>query len=106
MGYNLYKSPLNNCILFNMTAITVILSSKGIIMTPDDIGAMVRFFRKQSGLTQQELARLAGVGKTVIFDIEKGKATVQLNSLLSVLDTLNIHMKFETPFPQTSENNA
>ena len=67
-------------------------------MKSEDIGKTVRYFRKQSGLSQQQLAILAGVGKTVIFDIEKGKPTVQLNSLLKTLDALNIQLKFETPF--------
>ncbi|HAU0133919.1 TPA: helix-turn-helix transcriptional regulator, partial [Legionella pneumophila] len=58
------------------------------------------------GLSQQELAHLAGVGKTVIYDIEKGKESVRLNTLLKVLDVLNIQMKFETPFPQTTDNNS
>ncbi|HAU0573632.1 TPA: helix-turn-helix transcriptional regulator, partial [Legionella pneumophila] len=62
--------------------------------------------RKKSGLSQQELAHLAGVGKTVIYDIEKGKESVRLNTLLKVLDVLNIQMKFETPFPQTTDNNS
>ena len=75
-------------------------------MTPNEIAKIVHYYRKQSGLSQQELARLAGVGKTVIFDIEKGKETVQLNTLLKVLDVLNIQMKFETPFSQKTENNS
>jgi len=75
-------------------------------MTPNEIAKTVRYYRKQSGLSQQELAKLAGVGKTVVFDIEKGKETVQLNTLLKVLDVLNIRIKFETPFAQTIENNA
>ncbi len=62
------------------------------------IANTVRFFRKQSGLSQQQLAELAGVGKTVVFDIEKGKTTVQLNTLLKVLDVLNIQLNLETPF--------
>ncbi|EKD54713.1 MAG: hypothetical protein ACD_60C00057G0038 [uncultured bacterium] len=65
---------------------------------PIDIGKIARNCRKQSGLSQQELAKLAGVGKTVIFDIEKGKETVQLKTLLKVFDVLNIRIKFETPF--------
>lgn len=65
---------------------------------------MVRYFRKQSGLSQLQLAELAGVGKTVVFDIEKGKATVQLNSLLKVLDVLNIQLKFQTPLEFPMEN--
>lgn len=75
-------------------------------MTSNEIAKIVHYCRKQSGLSQQELAKLAGVGKTVIFDIEKGKETVQLNTLLRVLDVLNIRVKLETPFEQTRENNT
>ncbi len=75
-------------------------------MSQGEIAKIVQYYRKQSGLSQQALAKLAGVGKTVIFDIEKGKETVQLNTLLKVLDVLNIRMKFETPFAQATENNS
>lgn len=75
-------------------------------MAPGEIARIIHYYRKQSGLSQQELAKLAGVGKTVIFDIEKGKETVQLNTLLKVLDVLNIRMKFETPFAQPTDNNS
>ena len=75
-------------------------------MIPAEIAKIVHYCRKQSGLSQQELARLAGVGKTVIFDIEKGKESVRLNTLLNVLDILNIRMKFETPFAQPTDNNS
>lgn len=71
-----------------------------------EIAKVVHYYRKQSGLSQQELAKLANVGKTVVFDIEKGKETVQVKTLLKVLDVLNIRMKFETPFPQTTDDNA
>lgn len=69
-----------------------------------NISHMIRYFRKQSGLSQQQLAQLAGVGKTVIFDIEKGKTTIQLNNLLKILAVLNIKLKFETPFEQPPES--
>ncbi len=75
-------------------------------MLTQEIANLVHYYRKQSGLSQQELARLAGVGKTVIYDIEKGKESVRLNTLLKVLDVLNIQIKFETPFPQTTDNNT
>ncbi|OFZ79647.1 MAG: hypothetical protein A2583_02090 [Bdellovibrionales bacterium RIFOXYD1_FULL_53_11] len=52
--------------------------------------AVVRFYRKKSGLSQKELADLAGVGKTVVFDIEKGKKTIQLDTLLRLFSILNI----------------
>ena len=75
-------------------------------MSKFEIASLVRFYRKHSGLSQQALAELAGVGKTVIYDIEKGKESVRLNTLVKVFDVLNIHMKFETPFPQTKDNNS
>lgn len=61
------------------------------------IAAIVRFHRKKSGLSQEQLAKLAGLGKTVIFDIEKGKLSVRLNTLLKVLEVLNIQIEFQSP---------
>ena len=75
-------------------------------MLTQEIANLIHYYRKHSGLSQQELARLAGVGKTVIYDIEKGKESVRLNTLLKVFDVLNIQIKFETPFPQTTDNNT
>lgn len=66
-------------------------------MTSNQIGKIVVFHRKKSKLTQKQLADLAGVGKTVVFDIEKGKETVQLNSLLKVLYALNIKLELRSP---------
>ncbi|OGC12873.1 hypothetical protein A3J90_08000 [candidate division WOR-1 bacterium RIFOXYC2_FULL_37_10] len=48
-------------------------------------------------LTQLGLAELAGVGKTVIFDIEKGKSTVKFETLLKVFKTLNISFNLNSP---------
>ncbi len=64
---------------------------------PDRLAEAIRFHRKKSSLTQQELAKLAGLGKAVIFDIEKGKKTVQLDTILKVLHILNIEMVFQSP---------
>ena len=73
-------------------------------MTSSDIAAMIKYYRKQSGLSQLEFAKIAGIGKTALFDLEKGKETVQLNTLLKVLDVLNIKMKFDTPFPEANKD--
>jgi y4mF family transcriptional regulator len=64
---------------------------------------MVRFHRKKAKLTQLQLARLADVGKTAVFDIEKGKQTVQLDTLLAVLNVLNIQIQFEGPLIEIFE---
>jgi len=63
----------------------------------EQLPLITRHHRQKSGLTQQELAQLAGVGKTVIFDIEKGKPSIRLNTLLKVFGVLNIHLSFESP---------
>ena len=58
---------------------------------------LIRLHRKQSGLTQAQLGEFAGVGKTVIFDIEHGKATTKLSTLIAVLNVLNIKIEFKSP---------
>ena len=63
---------------------------------------MVLRHRKAAELSQLELADLAGVGKTVVFDIEHAKATVRLDTLLKVLHTLNIQITLETPLKDIS----
>lgn len=73
-------------------------------MIAADIAKIVHYHRKQSGLTQKELALLAGVGKTAVFDIEKAKETVQLNTLLRVIAVLNIQLKLDTPLDMPSED--
>lgn len=61
------------------------------------LGDLIRCHRKKSGLTQKQLADLAGVGKTVVFDIEHGKETVQFDSLKKICDALNITIRLESP---------
>ena len=63
----------------------------------NELGDAVRHHRKVAGLTQLELADLAGVGKTLIFDLEKGKASVQLDTLVKILAALNIQAEFRSP---------
>ena len=63
----------------------------------DDLGNVVREHRRLSGLSQSQLAKIAGVGKTVIFDIEHGKESVQFDTLKKVLDALNIKFILQSP---------
>lgn len=58
---------------------------------------IILFHRKQSGLTQQELAELAGVGKNMVYELENGKQSVRLENLLKVLQVLNIELDFQSP---------
>lgn len=61
------------------------------------IGRIVQFHRKEAGLSRIDLADIAGVGKTVVFDIENGKETVRLNTLLKVLGALNVSISLDSP---------
>jgi y4mF family transcriptional regulator len=67
------------------------------------LGPVVRFHRREAGLTQARLARLAGVGKTVVLDIEGGKRTVRLETLRRVLEALNIRMEWRSPLRESFE---
>ncbi len=58
---------------------------------------IIRRHRKLSGLSQLQLAELAGVGKTVIYDIEKGKVSVKLDTLRKILKVLNIKVTLKSP---------
>ena len=60
-------------------------------------GKLIRCHRKKSGLTQKEVADLAGVGKSVVFDVEHGKSTVQFDSLRKICDILNITITLNSP---------
>lgn len=66
-------------------------------MDKNHLAKIIHFHRKKSGLSQEALGHLAGLGKTVIFDIEKGKMTIRLDTLLKVLNVLNIKIEFQSP---------
>lgn len=61
------------------------------------IHSIVFFHRKQAGLSREELANLAGVGKTVIYDLEKGKETLRWATVMAILDALNIELAWNSP---------
>jgi len=61
------------------------------------LGHVIQFHRKAAGLSRIELAAVAGIGKTAIFDMEKGKATIQLSTLLKLFDALNITVYLDSP---------
>ncbi|MCK4629859.1 MAG: helix-turn-helix transcriptional regulator [Bacteroidales bacterium] len=68
------------------------------------IGDVIKYHRKKAGLSQKSLADIAGVGKTVVFDIEKGKETVQFKSLINVFNALNINISLESPLMERWKN--
>jgi HTH-type transcriptional regulator/antitoxin HipB len=73
-------------------------------MDSSTIAEIVLLHRKAAGITQLELATLAGVGKTVVFDIEKGKPTVRFDSLLKVFNVLNISIELKSKHLDTLQH--
>lgn len=61
------------------------------------IGQAVRQERERSGLRQDELALVAGVSTRVVHQIEHGKPTSRLDSVVSVLDALGLQLSVEGP---------
>ena len=56
--------------------------------SPQALGAAVLSTRQKLGLTQPQLALVAGVGVRFIVELEAGKPTVRLETLLKVLHAL------------------
>lgn len=75
------------------------------MLEPELLARIIKKHRKAAGLSQLQLAEMAGVGKTVVFDIEKGKETIQLNTLRKILKVLNIHVELNSPFMNQIVNN-
>jgi HTH-type transcriptional regulator / antitoxin HipB len=72
----------------------------------ESLGAIVQRHRKRSGLSRERLAEIAGVGKTVIYDIEHGKATVRYTTVRKVLDALNIRIRFISPLEENVDEKS
>jgi y4mF family transcriptional regulator len=58
------------------------------VQTTLDLGLTLRSARQQLDLTQAQLALAAGVGVRFVVDLEAGKPTVRLASVMQVLHAL------------------
>jgi y4mF family transcriptional regulator len=71
-----------------------------------ELRALVKQTRKLAGLTQAELAELAGVGKTLVFNLENGHEKIALDNLKKILSVLNIQIQFKSPAQLLTANSA
>jgi transcriptional regulator with XRE-family HTH domain len=69
-----------------------------------ELADVIRMHRKAAKLSRDKLAEMSGVGKTVIYDIEKGKETIQLDTLRKVLVVLNIKIELTSPLMDNLRN--
>jgi HTH-type transcriptional regulator/antitoxin HipB len=57
-----------------------------------DIGGLLRARRRELGLEQRQVAALAGVSRKFLSDLERGKASVQLDKVTAVADALGLRL--------------
>jgi transcriptional regulator with XRE-family HTH domain len=65
------------------------------VYTPSSLGAAIRHYREQAGLSQAELAALTGIHRSYLSELEGGHETEHLKRLLRVLKQLNARMTLE-----------
>ena len=58
----------------------------------NEIGILIRDARKAQGISQEQLAGVAGTGVRFISDLENGKERIQLAKVLKVLEALGLGM--------------
>lgn len=57
-----------------------------------EFGQLVRKTRKEQGLTQLDVAGLAGLSNRFVIDLERGKETLQLQKVLDVMALLGLEL--------------
>ncbi|XAS67264.1 helix-turn-helix transcriptional regulator [Micrococcaceae bacterium Sec5.7] len=62
----------------------------------EQLAAEVRARRASLRLSQQDLADMAGVSERFVRFVEQGKPSVQLDSLMAVLETLGLELHLAT----------
>lgn len=72
------------------------------MLEPWILAEFIKKHRKAAHLSRQQLAEMAGTGKTVVYDLENGKATVQLDTLRKILSVLNIRVELISPLKRNS----
>jgi transcriptional regulator with XRE-family HTH domain len=65
------------------------------VYTPAALGTALRHYRRQAGLSQDELAERTGLNRTYLSALEQGKETEQVKRLLRVLKQLGVRVTLE-----------
>ena len=62
------------------------------LTTTQAVGTLLRQRRRALALTQSDVARQGHTGQRFVIDLERGKPTVQLQKVLTVLDLLGLEL--------------
>ena len=70
-----------------------------ILRTPLDLGSAIRDRRQKLNLDQDSLARLIGVSRKWIVEVEKGKPRAEIGLVLRTLEALGLKLWLKTDQP-------
>ena len=65
------------------------------IYTPASLGDAIRHYRTEAGLTQAQLAEMAGLQRWYLSELETGKETEQLKRIFRALRQLGVRMTLD-----------
>ena len=89
------------CPLGKISALNILMagslsrSGKRPLRTAAEVGFAVRESRQKHGLTQTDLAGLAGTGLRFISELERGKPNMSLDKVLAVLAALGLRLSLD-----------
>lgn len=69
------------------------------VRTAEDVGNVVKKVRKSQRIIQEDMADMIGKSHVHLRDIEKGKGTVSLGSVLKLFEELGIRVYLDVPSP-------
>ncbi len=72
----------------------------GKISTPEELGRVIRFKRKEIGVRQEIAAGMTGVGTKFLSQLENGKETAELGKTLQVLRKMGLEVYI---FPRSAD---
>jgi len=72
----------------------------GKISTPEELGRIIRFKRREIGVRQEVAAGMAGVGTKFLSQLENGKETAELGKTLQVLRKMGLEIYI---FPRSAD---
>lgn len=61
------------------------------------LGRVIRFHRKKARISATQLALIAGIGKTALYDLEQGQAGCRMETLMKICSALNITIALDGP---------
>lgn len=67
------------------------------VESPEDVGAIIQQLRKRTGIRQNDMAAIVGRSHVTLRDVEKGKASVAIGTVLQLLDELGVRVYLDVP---------